>query len=101
LTGANALAVTQICRRLDGIPLALELAAVRVRALSVEQIAARLDDRFGLLSGGSRTAPPRQQTLRGAIDWSYDLLSEASGACCGGCRSLQAADAGGSGAGGR
>ena len=63
--------VAQICARLDGIPLAIELAAARVRALSVEQIAARLDDRFHLLTGGSRTALPRQQTLRGAVDWSY------------------------------
>ena len=68
--------VAQICARLDGIPLAIELAAARVRALSVEQIAARLGDRFHLLTGGSRTALPRQQTLRGAVDWSYDLLSE-------------------------
>ena len=66
----------QICRRLDGIPLALELAAARVRMLTAEQIAARLDDRFRLLTGGSRTALPRQQTLRALIDWSYDLLSE-------------------------
>ena len=73
---ANAAAVAQICRRLDGIPLAIELAAARVRALPVEQIAARLDDRFRLLTGGSRTALPRQQTLRALIDWSYDLLSE-------------------------
>ena len=72
----NAAAVAQICRRLDGIPLAIELAAARVRALSVEQIAARLDDRFRLLTGGSRTALPRQQTLRATVDWSYDLLSE-------------------------
>jgi predicted ATPase/class 3 adenylate cyclase len=71
----NAPAVAQICWRLDGIPLALELAAARIRALSVEQISARLDDRFRLLTGGSRTALPRQQTLRAAIDWSYDLLS--------------------------
>jgi non-specific serine/threonine protein kinase len=76
LTDQNATAVTQICTRLDGIPLALELAAARVRALSVEQIAARLDDRFRLLTGGSRTALPRQQTLRGAVDWSYDLLPD-------------------------
>ena len=76
LTDANAPAVAQICQRLDGIPLALELAAARVRVLSVEQIAERLNDRFRLLAGGSRTAPPRQQTLSGAIDWSYDLLSE-------------------------
>jgi len=76
VTGQNAAAIAQICRQLDGIPLALELAAARVRALSVEQIAARLDDRFRLLTGGSRTALPRQQTLRALIDWSYDLLSE-------------------------
>ena len=76
LTERTAPVVAQICARLDGIPLAIELAAARVRALSVEQIAARLDDRFRLLTGGSRTALPRQQTLRGAVDWSYDLLSE-------------------------
>ena len=64
----------QICHRLDGIPLALELAAARVRALSVEKIAERLSDRFRLLTGGNRTALPRQQTLRALIDWSYDLL---------------------------
>lgn len=75
LTEQSASAVAQICRRLDGIPLAIELAAARVRALSEEQIAARLDDRFRLLTGGRRTALPRQQTLRGAVDWSYDLLS--------------------------
>jgi predicted ATPase/class 3 adenylate cyclase/tetratricopeptide (TPR) repeat protein len=77
LTDEIAPAVAQICRRLDGIPLAIELAAARVRALSVEQIAARLDDRFRLLAGGNRTSPPRQQTLRGAIDWSYELLADA------------------------
>jgi predicted ATPase/class 3 adenylate cyclase len=71
----NAAAVAQICRRLDGIPLAIELAAVRVRLLAPEQIASRLDDRFRLLTGGSRTALPRQQTLQALIDWSYDLLS--------------------------
>jgi predicted ATPase/class 3 adenylate cyclase len=76
LTGSNAAAVAQICSRLDGIPLAIELAAARVKLLSPEQIAARLDDRFRLLVGGSRTALPRQQTLRALIDWSYDLLSE-------------------------
>ncbi len=76
LTAQNAPAVAQICRRLDGIPLALELAAARVKVLSVEQLAARLDDRFRLLTGGSRTALPRQQTLRALIDWSYDLLPE-------------------------
>jgi predicted ATPase/DNA-binding SARP family transcriptional activator len=76
LTNANALAVAQVCHRLDGIPLAIELAAARVKALPVEQISERLDDRFRLLTGGSRTALPRQQTLRALIDWSYDLLSE-------------------------
>jgi non-specific serine/threonine protein kinase len=72
----NAPFVAQICTRLDGIPLAIELAASRVKALSVEQIATRLDDRFRLLTGGARTALPRQQTLRATIAWSYDLLSE-------------------------
>jgi non-specific serine/threonine protein kinase len=76
ITNANAPAVAQICSRLDGIPLAIELAAARVKALSVEQIAARLDDRFRLLTGGSRTALPRHQTLQALIDWSYELLSE-------------------------
>lgn len=76
LTDAKAAAVAQICRRLDGIPLAIELAAARVKAVSLEQIAARLDDRFRLLSSGSRTALPRHQTLRALIDWSYDLLAE-------------------------
>lgn len=75
VTNQNAPAVAQICMQLDGIPLAIELAAARVRGLSVKQIAARLDDRFRLLTGGSRTALPRQHTLRGAIDWSYKLLS--------------------------
>jgi predicted ATPase/DNA-binding NarL/FixJ family response regulator len=74
LTAANAAPVVRVCRRLDGIPLALELAAVRVRALTVEQIADHLDDRFRLLIGGSRVALPRQQTLRAAVDWSYELL---------------------------
>ncbi len=72
----NIAAVTSICRALDGMPLAIELAAARVRALSVEQIAARLDDRFGLLTSGDRSAAPRQRTLRAAIEWSYDLLTE-------------------------
>jgi predicted ATPase/class 3 adenylate cyclase len=76
LSEQNAAVIGQICRRLDGIPLALELAAARVGMLSPEQIAARLDDRFRLLTGGSRTALPRQQTLRSLIDWSYDLLSD-------------------------
>jgi predicted ATPase len=76
LSSQNAVAVTQICLRLDGIPLALELAAARIKLFSAEQIAARLDDRFMLLTGGSRTALPRQQTLQALIDWSHDLLSE-------------------------
>jgi predicted ATPase/class 3 adenylate cyclase len=76
LTDANASSIAQICRRLDGIPLAIELAAARTKLLSAEQIASRLDDMFRLLVGGSRTALPRQQTLRALIDWSYDLLSD-------------------------
>ena len=76
VTNENAQAVAQVCSRLDGIPLAIELAAARVNMLKVEQIAERLGDRFRLLTGGSRTALPRQQTLRALIDWSYDLLSE-------------------------
>jgi len=76
VTDQNTPAIVEVCRRLDGIPLALELAAARVRLLSVEQIATRLDDRFRLLSGGPRTAPPRQQTLRATVDWSYALLQE-------------------------
>jgi predicted ATPase/DNA-binding XRE family transcriptional regulator len=75
LTDENAAAVAAICRRLDGIPLALELAAARTRVLAPEQIAARLDDRLGLLAGGSPDVPVRQQTLRAALDWSYDLLA--------------------------
>jgi len=75
--GTNNVAWTaEICRRLDGMPLAIELAAARVRSLSVQQIAERLDDRFSLLTGGSRTAPARHQTLAAAIDWSYASLSE-------------------------
>ena len=77
LTAANAAAVRQVCARLDGIPLALELAAMWMRALPAEELAARLDDRFQLLTSGSRAAPPRHQTLRGVIDWSYDLLPAA------------------------
>jgi len=72
----DTLAVARICTRLDGIPLAIELAAVRVRALPVEEIANRLSDRFRLLTGGIRTAMPRQQTLQALIDWSFDLLTE-------------------------
>jgi predicted ATPase/DNA-binding XRE family transcriptional regulator len=76
LTLENAASVAQICHRLDGIPLAIELAAARINVLRVEQIAARLDDAFRLLIGGNRTALPRQQTLQATMDWSYDLLSE-------------------------
>ena len=76
LTMENASSVTHICHRLDGIPLAIELAAARVDAFSTEQIAAQLHESFSLLTGGSRTALPRQQTLRASIDWSWDLLSE-------------------------
>ncbi len=77
LTDRNAAAVAQICHRLDGMPLALELAAARASVLALEQFAARLDDALRLLSGGSRTAPRRQQTLRATLDWSYGLLADA------------------------
>jgi predicted ATPase/DNA-binding CsgD family transcriptional regulator len=76
LDADNSHAVVRLCRTLDGMPLAIELAAARVGALSVEQIAARLGDRFQLLASGDRTAPVRQQTLRAAVDWSYELLTE-------------------------
>ncbi|MFF5206976.1 BTAD domain-containing putative transcriptional regulator [Streptosporangium sp. NPDC000396] len=72
----EAAAVVRICRELDGMPLAIELAAARLRSLSAEQIADRLDDRFRLLTGGSRTALPRHQTLRAVVGWSWDLLDE-------------------------
>src|ERR1700736_4079982 len=75
LTASNQLAVVDVCRRLDGLPLAIELAAVRTRVLTAEQILDRLTDRFALLTGGSRAALPRHQTLRTTIDWSHDLLS--------------------------
>jgi len=75
VTSGNASAVVQLCHRLDGIPLAIELAAARVRSLSVEDINNRLDGRFRLLIGGDRSALPRQQTLRALVDWSYDLLN--------------------------
>ncbi|HYN06285.1 MAG TPA: protein kinase [Vicinamibacterales bacterium] len=75
LTGTNAAAVADICRRLDGIPLAIELAAARVRVLPAEQIRAKLDDRFKLLTGGSKVALARHQTLRATLQWSYDLLT--------------------------
>ena len=76
LSNDNVHLVAQICWRLDGIPLAIELAAARIRVLTLQQIVERLDDRFHLLTTGSRTAVPRQQTLRSLIDWSFDLLSE-------------------------
>ncbi|MFF3713195.1 BTAD domain-containing putative transcriptional regulator [Streptomyces phaeochromogenes] len=75
--GHDPAAVDEICRRLDGLPLAIELAAARLRMLTPRQIADRLDDRFRLLTSGSRTALPRQQTLRAVVDWSWDLLDEA------------------------
>jgi predicted ATPase/class 3 adenylate cyclase len=77
LTADNQKTIAKICRRLDGIALAIELAAARVRAVSVEDLFARLDERFRILTGGSRTALPRQQTMRALIDWSYDLLTAA------------------------
>lgn len=99
LTERNARSVARICRELDGIPLAIELAAARVRVLAVEQIAERLRDRFRLLVGGSRTALPRQQTLLATLDWSYNLLDRLERAAlrrlsvfAGGC-SLDAAEA--------
>lgn len=75
LTVANAPAVARICRQLDGIPLALEIAAARTRALPIEELARRLDERFRLLIGGDRAAPARQQTLQATMDWSYNLLA--------------------------
>ena len=99
LAEGNAGSVSEICRRLDGIPLALELAAARLNALTARQLAARLDDRFRLLSGGSRGGLPRHRTLRAAIEWSHDLLSDAEQICfrrlatfAGGC-TLEAAEA--------
>ena len=77
LDDANAAAIVSICRQLDGIPLALELAAARIRSMSVEELERRIDKRFNILTGGSRTALPRQQTLLALIDWSYDLLAPA------------------------
>jgi predicted ATPase/class 3 adenylate cyclase len=76
VTADNIDAITQICRRLDGIPLAIELAAARVRMMSPDEIASRLDERFRLLTGGNRTTVERHQTLRQAVDWSYDLLDD-------------------------
>ncbi|HUG86766.1 MAG TPA: BTAD domain-containing putative transcriptional regulator [Euzebya sp.] len=77
LTHDNAPAIARICQRLDGMPLALELAAARLRAFDAEELATALDDRFSVLRAGARTAPARHHTLRAAVDWSYDLLTEA------------------------
>lgn len=77
LTAQNAASVAQICQRLDGIPLAIELAAARVTSFPLHELAARLEDRFRLLTEGSRVAAPRHQTLRAALDWGYTLLTEA------------------------
>ncbi len=99
VTNDNAPSLADICFRLDGIPLAIELAAARIRSFSLEEIRARLNDSFKLLTGGSRTALPRQQTLRSLIDWSYDLLSEpekilfARLSCFSGSWSMEAAEA--------
>src|SRR5207245_2485148 len=82
VTVDNAGAVTEICRRLDGIPLAIELAAARVRTLPAETIARGLHDRFRLLGGGPRTVTPRQQTLLASVDWSHALLSDAEKVLC-------------------
>src|SRR4029434_10496116 len=76
LTEGDAPAVAQLCRRLDGLPLAIELAAARLGALGAAELAARLEQRFRLLAGGSRTAPARQQTLRATIDWSPHLPAQ-------------------------
>jgi predicted ATPase/DNA-binding SARP family transcriptional activator/Tfp pilus assembly protein PilF len=81
LTEQNAAAVSDICRQLDGIPLAVELAAARIRALTAAQLSARLGNRFRLLTGGSRAGLPRHRTLEAAIEWSYDLLSETEQVC--------------------
>jgi predicted ATPase len=77
VTQGNAAAIAEICRRLDGIPLAIELAAARIKVLPVEELRARLGDRFRVLTSGSRMALPRQRTLRATMDWSWDLLAEA------------------------
>ncbi|MBY8820640.1 ATP-binding protein, partial [Streptomyces cinereoruber] len=76
VVGEDRGAAEEVCRRLDGLPLAVELAAARLRMLSLRQIAERLDDRFRLLTAGARTVLPRQQTLRAVVDWSWDLLDD-------------------------
>jgi predicted ATPase len=90
LGAANGEAVAEICRRLDGLPLAIELAAGRTRLLSPEAMLERMHDRLGLLTGGAADLPSRQRTLRDAIGWSYDLLEEPSGGCSVGSRSSEA-----------
>src|SRR4029077_8677719 len=80
LTSATAADVARICRVLDGMPLAIELAAARLRIMSPAQLSGRLGDRFAVLTGGSRTALPRHQTLRAVVEWSWDLLSDAEAA---------------------
>ncbi|GAA2129524.1 BTAD domain-containing putative transcriptional regulator [Actinomadura napierensis] len=82
VTGANVAWIVRICRALDGMPLAIELAAARMRAMTPEQVATRLDDRFRLLSAGSRTALPRHRTLRAVVEWSWDLLEEPERVLC-------------------
>ena len=89
VTAGNAASVTQICHRLDGIPLAIEFAAARVKVLSADQIAARLDDRFRLLTAGAKKTLPRHQTLRATMDWSYDLLSAQERTVCVACPCLR------------
>jgi predicted ATPase/class 3 adenylate cyclase len=103
LTERNASQIGEICRRLDGMPLAIELVAARLRALSIDAIAARIGDALRLLSGGARTLLPRQQTLRALVDWSHDLLTEPEKAlfrrlsACAGGWSVEAAEAVGAG----
>jgi predicted ATPase len=87
LTAENSPVVAEVCRKLEGIPLAIELAAARANTLSVEQISERLGSTLTLLTGGSRTAVARQRTLRGTLDWSHNLLSESERKCSGGSRS--------------
>ena len=107
VTNENAPAVAEICERLDGLPLAIELAAARVKLFPPQALLARLDSRLKLLTGGARDLPARQQTLRNTIDWSYDLLDAGEqalfarlGVFVGGC-TLEAAEASAAGLGPR